>query len=57
MCKKSVLRYSREKKKAFPDNKNNEFKRVEKLAFFANWLVLGFGQEIDNFPSFYFRQN
>ena len=56
MCKKSVLRYSREKKKAFPDNKN-EFKRVEKLAFFANWLVLGFGQEIDNFPSFYFRQN
>ena len=25
MCKKSVLRYSREKKKVFPDNKNNEF--------------------------------
>ena len=45
-----------ERKKAFLDNKINEFKKSRK-GIFLKGLVLGFGQKLAIFPFFYFRQN
>ena len=45
-----------ERKKAFLDFKKQKVKKV-KNEIFPKGLVHGFGQKLENFPSFYFWQN
>ena len=51
----NVFEYIRERKKAFPDYKNNKLKK-SKIWDFSK-IVDGFGQKLAMFLSLYYRQN